>query len=278
MPTFTGEQWGRKESADWWSAGQVLRQQIYGAATEMMLDLASVQPGSRVLDVAAGTGESTLMAARCVGSTGYVLATDISPSMLNVAAEAARKEGLTNVETRVMNAETLALDADSFNAVICRIALMLFPNPAKALTEMRRVVKPGGKVAVIVYSALEKNPFHGIFFEIVGRLGNIPPPAPGDPWMYALENPGALEDVFRQVGFLNVSIHAAPIPRRFPSAAGAVANMKKATTGDLGELMKQLKEADRERAWAEIAEQFKRFEGPNGFEIPGEVLIGVGSK
>lgn len=78
MPTFTREQWGRKESADWWSAGQVLRQQIYGAATEMMLDLASVQPGSRVLDVAAGTGESTLMAARCVGPTGYVLATDIS--------------------------------------------------------------------------------------------------------------------------------------------------------------------------------------------------------
>ena len=163
MPTFTPEQWGRKESADWWSAGQVLRQQIYGAATEMMLDLAGVQAGSRVLDVASGTGESTLMAARCVGPTGYVLAVDISPSMLNVAAEAARKEGFTNVETRVMNAETLALDADSFNAVICRIALMLFPNPAKALTEMRRVVKPGGKVAVIVYSALEKNPYHGIF-------------------------------------------------------------------------------------------------------------------
>ena len=131
---------------------------------------------------------------------------------------------------------------------------------------------------MIVYSALEKNPFHGIFFEIVGRLGNIPPPAPGDPWMYALENPGALEDVFRQVGFRNVSIHAAPIPRRFPSAAGAVANMKKAPTGDLGELMKQLKEADRERAWAEIAEKLQQFEGSNGFEAPGEVLMGVGTK
>ena len=83
-----------------------------------------------------------------------------------------------------MNAENLGLDADSFDAVICRIALMLFPNPAKALTEMRRVVKPGGKVAVIVYSALEKNPYHGIFYGILRRLGrNIPPPAPGEPWM-----------------------------------------------------------------------------------------------
>ena len=199
--TLTPEKWGRKESADWWSAGQAARQQIYGAATEMMLDLAGVQAGSRVLDVAAGTGESTLMAARRVGPVGYVLAADVSASMLNVAAEAARKEDLTNVETRVMNAETLALDADSFNAVICRIALMLFPNPAKALTEMRRVVKPEGKVAVIVYSTLEKNPYHGIFYKIVRRLGSIPPPAPGEPWMYALGNPGALEDVFRHGWF-----------------------------------------------------------------------------
>ena len=114
MTTLTREQWERKETADWWSAAQARRRQIYGAATEMMLDVAAVQPGSRVLDVAAGTGEQTLMAARRVGPTGYVLATDHSSSMLNVAAEAARKEGLKNVETRVMNAENLALDADFF--------------------------------------------------------------------------------------------------------------------------------------------------------------------
>ena len=98
----------------------------------------------------------TLMAARRVGPTGNVLATDVSASMLKVAAEAARKAGLTNVETRVMNAENLELDTDSFDAVICRNALMLFPNPAKALTEMRRVVKPGGKVAVMVLCRLRK--------------------------------------------------------------------------------------------------------------------------
>ena len=130
--TLTPEKWGRKESADWWSAGQAARQQNYGAATEMMLDLAGVQAGSRVFDVAAGTGESTLMAAARVGPTGYVLAADVSASMLNVAAEAARKEGITNVETRVMNAENLELDTDSFDAVICRIALMLFPNPSES--------------------------------------------------------------------------------------------------------------------------------------------------
>src|SRR5215510_6414131 len=98
MTTLTREQWESKERADWWSAAQARRRQIYGAATEMMLD------------VAAGTGDQTLMAARRVGPTGYVLATDQSFSMLNVAAEAARKEGLKNVETRVMNAENLVVD------------------------------------------------------------------------------------------------------------------------------------------------------------------------
>ena len=276
--TLTPEKWGLKESADWWSAGQAARQQIYGAATEMMLDLAGVQVGSRVLDVAAGSGESTLMVARRIGPTGYALAADVSASMLNAAAEAARTAGVTNIETRVMKAENIELDADSFDVVICRIALMLFPNPAKALNGMRRVVKPGGRVAVMVYSGLEKNPYHEIFHEAVRRLGNIPWPAPGEPWMYALGAPGVLEGLYSGAGFLNVSVHAAPIPRRFPSAAAAVGNMKKATAGDIGELMNRLKEADRDRAWAEIAEQFKRFEGPNGFEAPGEVLIGVGTK
>jgi len=243
----------------------------------MMLDVASVQWGSRVLDVAAGTGESTLMAAGRVGPTGYVLAADISVSLLNVAAEVARKESLTNVDTRVMNADNLALDADAFDAVICRIALMLFPKPAQALTEMRRVVKPGGKVAAMVYAALEKNPYHGIFYGVVRRLGKIPPPAPGEPWMYALGDPGALEDVYRRAGFLNVSVHAVPIPRRFPSAADAIRSMRN-SAGDLRELMSRLHDADRELAWAEIDQQLGQFEGPNGFEAPGAVLIGVGTK
>ena len=275
--TFPTQKWGLTESADWWSAGQARRQQTYGAATEMMLELASIQPSSRVLDVAAGTGDQTLMAARRVGPTGNVLATDDSASMLKVAGEAARNEGLTNVETRVMNAENLALDADSFDAVICRNALMLFANPAKALTEMRRVVKPGGKAAVMVFSAVERNPHHGIPFAIILRLGNIPPPAPGEPWMYALGEPGALEDVYSRAGFLNVSAHAVPIQRRLPSAAEAIQSMRNSAS-KVSELMSRLNDADRKLAWAEIEQQLRQFEGPNGFEAPGEVLIGVGTK
>jgi ubiquinone/menaquinone biosynthesis C-methylase UbiE len=277
MTTLPREKWGLTEIADRWSAGQALRQQVLGPATEMMLDLAGVQTGSRVLDIAAGTGESTLIAARRVGPSGSVLAADISASMLNVAAETARKEGLTNVETRVMNAENLPVDADEFDAVISRIALMLFPNPTKALSEMHRVVKPGNKVAIIVFSAIEKNPSHEIAFGIVRRLGKISPPAPGEPGMFALGNAGALEELYRKAGFLNVSVRAVPIQRRFPSTADAILTMKNSSV-DLRELMSRLSDADRELAWTEIEKQLRQFEGPNGFESPGEVLIGVGTK
>jgi SAM-dependent methyltransferase len=194
--------------------------------------------------------------------------------MLNVAAEAARKEGLTNIETRVMDAENLALDVDSFDAVICRIALHHFP---KALTEMRRVVKAGGKVAVIVYSALEKNPYYGIIFGTAQCLGNIPLPALGEPRMCALGDPGKLEDLYMRAGFLNVSVQALPIQQRFPSVAEAILTVRN-SAGYLRELMSRLNETKRDRAWGEIAEQLRRFEGPNGLEIPGEVLIGVGTK
>ena len=275
--TFPTEKWGLTEITDRWSGGQAARQQTYGTATEMMLDLAGVQPGSRVLDVAAGTGEQTLMAARRVGPTGNVLATDGSTSMLKVAAEATRNEGLTNVETRVMNAENLTLDADSVDAAICRNALMLFPNPAKALTEMRRVVKPRGKVAVIVHSALERNPYFEIPIVIVRRLGNIPPPAPGEPWMFALGGPGILNDTFNRAGFVDVSVRAVPVQRRSPSAADSI-RRRRNNAVDLGELMSRLNDADRELAWAEIEQQLRQFEGPNGFEAPGEMLIGVGTK
>jgi hypothetical protein len=154
---------------------------------------------------------------------------------------------------------------------------MLFPNPAKALTEMRRVVKPGGKVAVMVYAALEKNLFWGIFHKTVRRLGNIPPPAPGEPWMFALGEPGALEEVYRRGDFLNVSVCAVPIQRRIASAAAAVENMRKGA-GDTRELMNRLNEADRERAWATSQNSLDGMRGRNGFEIPGEVLVGVGTK
>ncbi len=240
-----------------------------------MLDAANLRPGNRVLDVAAGTGDQTLLAARRVGPTGYVLATDISASMLKLASDAAREAGLMNVETRVIDAENLDLDADSFDSVICRTGLMLFSNPVKALIGMRRVVKPNGKVVTLVWSTEEKNPYTGLPLAIVRRIGNMPAPAPGQPGLFALGEPSLLEGVFRAAGFLEVVIHPVGLRRRFASAAKAVQAMKNPV---LQKLIARLSDAERERAWAEIERELSRYEGPDGIEVPGEFLIGVGTK
>jgi SAM-dependent methyltransferase len=148
------------------------------------------------------------MAARRVGPTGYVLATDNSISMLNVAAEAARNAGLCNVDTRVMDAESIDLDADSFDAVISRMGLMLFSNPVKALIGMHRVVKPTRKVVALVWSTEEKNRCRGIPLAIVRRFGSDLSAVPGLQLMFALGELGILEDTFRSGGFHDVAVRA----------------------------------------------------------------------
>jgi len=226
-----------------------------------------------VLEVGIGTGLNLPLYPPSCRLTGI----DLSGEMLDKAVERTHKLAMPGVVLKVMDATSMDFADNEFDKALATYTISAVPDPIGVLREMRRVVKPGGKVAAMVYAALEKNPYHGIFYRVVRRLGKIPSPAPGEPWMYALGDPGALEDVYRRAGFLNVSVHAVPIPRRFPSAADAIRSMRN-SAGDLRELMSRLHDADRELAWAEIEQQLRQFEGPNGFEAPGEVLIGVGTK
>ena len=154
-----GGTWGPREAAADWRRGVAARVQAFGPATEMMLDLVKVAEGSRVLDVGAGAGDSTLVAAQRVGSSGRVIATDISASMLEITAESARQAGLRNVDTRVMDAQRLDLEPDAFDAAVSRNCLMLIPDYQRALTEILRVLKPGGRFAAIVFSTPDRCPY-----------------------------------------------------------------------------------------------------------------------
>src|SRR5215208_4853021 len=153
-----GGTYGSAAAAEGWRQSATARVQTMGPITERMLDLAGIEPGHRVLDIAAGTGEQTLMAARRVGPDGFVLATDIADRMLAYLSEAARETGLANVETRVMDARQLDLEPETFDAAICRLALMLIPERDKALAGIRRALAPGKKLAVVVLSTAEKLP------------------------------------------------------------------------------------------------------------------------
>src|SRR5215472_11060549 len=192
---------GPREAAAEWRRGAAARVEAFGPATEMMLDLVKVAEGSRVLDVGAGAGDSTLVAAQRVGRSGRVLATDISASMLEIAAESARQGGLKNVDTRVVDAQRLDLEPDSFDAAVSRNCLMLIPDYQRALTEIRRVLKPGGRFAAIVFSTPDRCPFIAIPHAIAFRVGRLATPAPEQFGEFRLAAPGVLEDAYRTAGF-----------------------------------------------------------------------------
>ena len=127
----------------WNDAGTVIRPWLH-KATQAMLGMAGVKPGSHVLDVAAGAGDQTLDIAERVGPHGYVLATDLSPEILQFAAEQAAAAGHRNVETRVSDGQKLQVEDARFDVVVCRLGLMFFADPLQGLREMVRVLKPGG--------------------------------------------------------------------------------------------------------------------------------------
>jgi len=263
--------------ADAYRRGAAARAQILALVNELMLDLAGVRPGSRVLDVAAGNGEQTVLAAQRVGPTGTVLATDISPRMLYGAAEAAREAGLTNVETQVADAQALDLEPETFDAVITRMGLMLMPDPAAALASIHRVLRPGGKLAAMVFGPADRNPSFSIPLDILSRHLGRPSAAQARPGMFALGDRAELERLFVQAGFRDVTVQAMAAPRRYPSLQEAAISVRENNPPSRA-LTAELDDVARERAWSEIELAFKPFDRPDGFEAPGEMLVAAGTK
>jgi len=268
--------WGSREAAAEWRRGAAARLEALGPATEMMLDLAGVETGSRVLDVGAGAGDSALIAARRAGPTGHVLATDISASMLEIAAESAVHAGLTNLSTRVADAEHLDLMSDSFDAAISRNCLMLVPDYRRALAEIRRVLKPSSRFAAIVFSTPDRCPYFAIPHAIAFQVGGLTSPRLEEFGEFRLSAPGLLQHAFSSTGFRDVTVHAVPTHRRFPSLSDAMQYARGPLP--LRELMTRLSSSAQDRAWAEIERALAQFVGPTGYDSPCEALIGVGVK
>jgi len=268
--------WTSREAAEAWHRLADRRVGLWASISERMLDLAGVGVGSRVLDVAAGTGDDTLLAARRVGPNGHVLATDLSPHMLEIATTLIRDAGLTNVATRVMDAEQIDLPAESFDAVISRNGLMFIPDLHTALVGMRRVLRAGGRIAALVFSSEEKNQVVAISREIVRRVGGVPRRAAGEPGWFALGAPGALETAFRAAGFKDVAVEPVTSVRRAPSVEDAVRTLQDNPV--LSEPLARLSQAQREQASREMIDALRPFAGPDGFQASGESLLAVGTK
>jgi SAM-dependent methyltransferase len=272
-----GGTYGSSEAAASWQRSGVARAHLLAPLTEWMLDLAKVGVGHRVLDVAAGTGEQTLVAARRVGPTGAVLATDIAARMLALAAEAAAQAGLQNVETRVRDARDLDLEPESFDAAISRLALMLIPERAQAMASIHRALKTGKKFAALVLGMADECPFIALPVGIAGRGAGTPEAPFGDPGLFALGDPTMLAAAFRDTGFREVTVEVARVQRRFPSLGVAIQNVRDLLP-EIPQLLMQATDAERASVWAEIEGALRQFDGAGEFVVPQTYVIGVGTK
>jgi SAM-dependent methyltransferase len=189
-----------KLSANWARQRDFLWSQV-GEVSMELVDRVDPQPGQTILDVAAGTGDTGFLAAERVGPEGKVITTDFAPQMVEQARQAGERRGLKNVEYRTLDAERMDLDDHSVDGVVCRWGYMLMADPAKALAETRRVLRPDGQLAFAVWGAPDRNPWAFVpAVELVSR-GHVPPPEPGTPGIFALADTGRLEEVVTGAGF-----------------------------------------------------------------------------
>ena len=273
----TRAQW--EETAQAWDRWTPLLARWLGPATEAMMEAAGVGPGARVLDIAAGAGDQTLVAARRAGPAGHVLATDISPTILLYAKAAAKKAGLANVETRELDGERHdLLPAASFDAAISRVGLIYFPDQQRALAGIRHALKPGGRFAAVVYSTPEKNPFFSVPVGIIRRRAQLPPPLPGQPGPFSLGGEGVLARTLEQAGFRDVQVRKVDCPLRVPTVAECV-RFERESFGALHQMMSGMGDDERAATWEEIESTLARFETKEeGFVGPCEMLVGSGTR
>jgi SAM-dependent methyltransferase len=245
-------------------------------ATARMLDLAGVGPGDAVIDIAAGSGGQTVDAARRAGPTGSVLATDLSGGILAYVGGRAAAAGIDTVTTAAMDGENLTVAPASYEVAISRLGVIYFPDRARALAGIHRVLKPGGRIGLIVYGPADRNGFFSVPVGIIRAAARIPAPAPGQPGPFSLAADGVLADELGAAGFTDIVVEAVDAPIRLPDASTCL-RFERESFGALHQMLAGFAEPDRERVWSDVHDALRAFEGDDGFVAPCQLLVAVGT-
>ena len=247
------------------------------AITAAMLELAAPRPGERVLELACGAGGVGIAAARLVGPAGEVVLSDVAAEMTAIAAARAAGLGLGNVRTMTLDLDDLAQPDQAYDVVLCREGLMFAFDPAHAVAEIRRILRPGGRVAVAVWGPRARNPWLGVVFDAVSAQLGAPMPPPGIPGPFALDDPDRLARLLDGAELADVVVTEVPTPLRDASFDDWWTRTS-SLAGPLAKRLAMLPEQARHQLRARLTEAVRPYQTPAGLDFPGVSLLAAGRR
>jgi SAM-dependent methyltransferase len=266
-----------RESAPYWEKhGETVRT-MFAPLTEALFDDADLAPGGRVLDVAGGPGEPSLSAARIVGPEGRVVHTDVAAGMVAGARrEAARRGLLDRVRFAVASGEALPFPERTFDRVVCRLGVMFFPDAGRGLGEMLRVVRPGGRIALVVWGLKALNPYFAAASEAAARYVASPPDAPDAPGAWRFGDPGMLAELLEAAGAVEVRERRVAFDVAAPLDFDAFWAMRVEISDTLREKTALMSAGDRERLREEVREATRAYFSTGTMRFPAEAVVTSG--
>jgi SAM-dependent methyltransferase len=262
--------------ADAWARYRDQQQRAAMPVTMWLLEAARLQPGADILELAAGPGEVGFMALELAQPGGSLICSDFSPEMLTQAQQRAETLGLRGVRFKQIDAESIDLEAASLDAVLCRWGFMLMADPGAALRECRRVLRPGGRLALAAWTGPEDNRWSSVVGEVLVERGHQQPAPAGQPGQFAWGRPGVIREHLEDAGFVD-EIEVEAVDLRYEETFEAWWERTRAMSRS-GRLIDALPADEREAVREALRERLSVYAGPDGvLEMPARTWVAAAS-
>jgi ubiquinone/menaquinone biosynthesis C-methylase UbiE len=261
------------QSAPYWEKYRDIIRTMFAPVTEALIEEAGIVRHNNVLDVATGPGEPALPIAGLVGANGSVDGIDVVPEMITAARREAERAGYTNAHFQVASADSLPFREDAFDAVVSRLGVMFFPSPADGIGEMLRVLKPGHKLSMAVWSYAEQNAFHYVFSRVTDKYVPPAPPEPGAPDAFRFAEAGKLKSLLDKAGAKSSSDRLLAFHMEIPLSIDDFWTMRSGMSDRLRTKLAQLPADQFAAVRREVMDQLRTFSTDRGLSFPAEVRI-----
>lgn len=267
-----------RDSAFYWQKHLDMIRVMFAPLTQALIEDAGIIEGDSVLDVAGGSGEPSLTIAEAVGPTGSVTYTDAVAEMVTAAKSEAQRRGLTNIVFRHCAADSLPFETESFDAVVCRLGAMFFPDPLAALREMLRVTKHKGLVSLVVWAKSELNPFSYAITNVVERYVEVAPADPNAPGAFRFAEPGALAEILKKAGAKGVKERMLKFNIAAPVSPEEFWEMRSETSGTLREKLATLPPSQADLLAQEALKAIREYSSNNQVSFPAQMIVVTAQK